>query len=74
MYVEPSPRRVRVVVNDRTVADSRSVKLVHEAGHQPVYYFPAQDVDAQYLRPSDRSTHCPRRAMRRTTRSRWTSG
>ena len=59
LYLEDSPRRVRVVFNGETVADSRRVKLLHETGHLPVYYFPEEDVRVDLLEESDRATHCP---------------
>ena len=37
LYFEDSPRRVRVIFNGQTVADSRCVKLLHETGRTPVY-------------------------------------
>jgi uncharacterized protein (DUF427 family) len=61
MYMERSPKRVRVVVAGETVADSRQVMLLHESGHQPVYYFPAEDVRSDLLEPSDRHTRCPKK-------------
>jgi uncharacterized protein (DUF427 family) len=35
--------------------------LLHESGHQPVYYFPAHDVGPRHLQPSERHTHCPKK-------------
>ena len=35
--------------------------ILFEEGHLPVYYFPLEDVDAQYLEPSDTHTTCPRK-------------
>lgn len=61
LYLEPSPKRVRVVVGDQVIADSRRVMLLHESGHQPVYYFPPDDVRSEFLEPSARHTHCPRK-------------
>jgi uncharacterized protein (DUF427 family) len=61
IYVEPSPKRVRVVVADEVVADSRSTMLLHESGNQPVYYFPPEDVRQDLLEPSDTVTHCPKK-------------
>ena len=61
LYIEPSPKRVRVVHAGETVADSRAVVLVHESGHQPVYYFPRGDVRADLLIDSDRRTRCPKK-------------
>ena len=51
LYLEDSPRRVRVVFGGETVADSRSVKFLHETGHLPVYYFPEEDVRMDLLEP-----------------------
>jgi uncharacterized protein (DUF427 family) len=59
LYFEDSPRRVRVVFNGGVVADSRRVKLMHEAGLLPVYYFPQEDVRMEWLEESDHTTHCP---------------
>ena len=59
LYFEDSPRRVRVVFNGEVVADSRRVKLMHEAGLLPVYYFPVGDVRMELLEQSDHTTHCP---------------
>src|SRR5436305_15351668 len=59
LYLEPTPKRVRVVVGGETIADSRGAYLLHESGHQPIYYFPPEDVRADVLEPSDRHTRCP---------------
>lgn len=59
LYFESSPRRVRGVVAGETVVDSRDVKLLHETGLLPVWYFPEADVRAEFLRPSDHHTTCP---------------
>ena len=61
MYMEPCPKWVRVEVGGETIADSRRVLLVSESGHQPLYYFPPEDVRADVLEPSDRHTHCPKK-------------
>jgi uncharacterized protein (DUF427 family) len=59
LYLEESPKRVRVVLDGETVADSRRAKLMHEAGLLPVYYFPREDVRMELLEESDHTTHCP---------------
>jgi uncharacterized protein (DUF427 family) len=59
LFFEDSPRRVRVMFGGETVADSRRVKLMHEQGHLPVYYFPGADVRMDLLEATDRTTHCP---------------
>lgn len=52
LLFEPSPRRVRVRFGNRTIADSDDVKLLHETGALPVYYFPKDDVDLEVIGPS----------------------
>lgn len=49
LWFEDSPRRVRVELGGRTVAASDGMKLLHETGELPVYYFPREDVDADLL-------------------------
>ncbi|MBV9606364.1 MAG: DUF427 domain-containing protein, partial [Solirubrobacterales bacterium] len=61
MYIEPCPKWLRVMVGGETIADSRNALMVSESGHQPVYYFPAEDVRADVLEPSDRHTRCPKK-------------
>jgi uncharacterized protein (DUF427 family) len=61
VYLEPTPKRVRVIVAGETIADSRQAMLLQESGLQPVYYFPPEDVRADVLEPSDRHTHCPKK-------------
>jgi uncharacterized protein (DUF427 family) len=59
LYLEDSPRRVRVMFNGETIADSKRVKLLHETGHLPVYYFPEGDVRMDLLDGSNHTTYCP---------------
>ena len=59
VYVEPSPRWVRGVVDGQTVVDSRRALLLLETNHLPVYYFPPEDVRQDLLTPTDLSTRCP---------------
>jgi uncharacterized protein (DUF427 family) len=61
LYLEPTPKRIRVEVGGEVIADSRRAFLLHEGGQQPIYYFPPQDVGSEYLQPSDRHTHCPKK-------------
>jgi uncharacterized protein (DUF427 family) len=59
IYFEDSLRRIRAVFAGETVVDSRSVKLLHEHGLLPVYYFPEADVRRELLEPSEHATTCP---------------
>ncbi len=61
LYLEPTPKRIRVDVGGVTIADSRRAMMLHESGQQPIYYFPPDDVRADVLEPSDRHTHCPKK-------------
>lgn len=61
LYLEPTPKRIRVQVGGETIADSSRAMLLHESGHQPIYYFPPEDVRAEFLEPCDRHTHCPKK-------------
>ena len=55
----PVPQRIRAVVGDETLVDSREAKLLHESGHLPVYYFPRHEVRFDLLEPSETRTYCP---------------
>jgi uncharacterized protein (DUF427 family) len=57
--VEPTPRRVRVVFNGQTIADSKRAVLLRESNLLPVYYFPPEDVQAAVLEATDQHTRCP---------------
>ncbi len=61
LYLEPTPKRMRVEVGGVTIADSRRAMMLHEGGQQPIYYFPPQDVRADVFEDSDRHTHCPKK-------------
>jgi uncharacterized protein (DUF427 family) len=63
IYLEPTPRWIRVMVGEETVADSRRAYLLHESGLQPVYYFPPEDVRSDLLEPTDRHTRCPKKGQ-----------
>jgi uncharacterized protein (DUF427 family) len=55
---EPSPRHVRAVFADTTIADSKRVMLLLEAGHLPVYYFPLEDVRRDLLERTEHTSTC----------------
>jgi uncharacterized protein (DUF427 family) len=59
LYLEDSPRRVRVMLGGETIVDCKRAKLLHETGHLPVYYFPEEDVRSDHLKPSEHTTRCP---------------
>ncbi len=55
VHIERCPRRIRAVFHGKTIADSRRASLVWRTGWPPVpwYYFPKDDVDSQFLAPTD---------------------
>jgi uncharacterized protein (DUF427 family) len=61
LYMEPCEKWVRVVLDGETIADSRRTLMVSESGHQPIYYFPPEDVRSDLFEPSDRHTRCPKK-------------
>jgi uncharacterized protein (DUF427 family) len=59
LYIEPTPKRIRVEVDGETIADSRRAVILQESGVQPVYYFPPDDVRTDLFEPTERHTKCP---------------
>jgi uncharacterized protein (DUF427 family) len=57
--VRPSSRRVEVVLNGKTVADSRRALFLFETGLLTRYYLPRDDVRTELLLPSDTTSICP---------------
>jgi uncharacterized protein (DUF427 family) len=55
----PSSRRVQVVVDGVTVADTHRPTLLFETGLPTRYYIPLTDVRQDLLEPSDTKTGCP---------------
>lgn len=56
--LEDSTKHIQVMFNGVTIADSRRAKRVLETSHPPVYYIPLDDVNADYLICTSRSTFC----------------
>jgi len=56
--VEASRRRVRVVFDDVTVADSNRALRVLETSHPPVYYIPPGDARSDLLRAAHHRSVC----------------
>jgi uncharacterized protein (DUF427 family) len=56
LYAEPLRRRMRVRFGGAWIADSEDVMLLHEPGRYPVAYFPAGDIAADALEPSEYTT------------------
>jgi uncharacterized protein (DUF427 family) len=61
--VEPTTRRVWVVLGGVTFADTRRALRVLETSHPPVYYIPPDDVRGEYLSPATLHTWCEFKGM-----------
>ena len=59
IYFEDFARHIRARFAGQTIVDSKRVKLLHESGLLPVYYFPQADVRMDLLERSERVTQCP---------------
>lgn len=57
--LEPTAKRIRVMANGKTVADTLAAILLREKGHFPVYYVPRADVRMDLLEPTNHRTRCP---------------
>ena len=57
--IEKTPKRVRVTVAGKTIADSRDALTLREASYPPVQYIPRKDVDFELLQRTTHSSHCP---------------
>ena len=56
--LEGSTKRIRVVFNGVTIADTQRAKRILETSHPPVYYIPPEDVRMNLLTPARRTTFC----------------
>lgn len=57
--LHPNPRTVRARFNGKVVAESGKTLLVRETKHDPVVYFPREDVRFDLLERTDHETFCP---------------
>lgn len=59
LYLETTPRRVRVLLHGLPVADSDDVRLLHPPGRTPTYLFPREHVRTQLFDRSERRQSDP---------------
>ncbi|MGA1263584.1 MAG: DUF427 domain-containing protein [Prochlorothrix sp.] len=55
---QPTPKRLQVVFNGVTIADTTNGKRVLETSHPPTYYLPPEDIQAQYFEATPYQTRC----------------
>lgn len=56
--LEDTPKRLRVIFNGVTIADTTRAKRVLETSHPPTYYIPPEDVKMEYFTPTRRASFC----------------
>lgn len=56
--LEPSPKRIQIVFNGVTIADSQCTQRVLETSHPPVYYIPPEDLKMEYLVAVEGQSFC----------------
>jgi uncharacterized protein (DUF427 family) len=56
---EPDARRLRALVSNTVVLDTRRAHLLHETGIRPVVYAPLEDFDRALLEKTATTSHCP---------------
>jgi uncharacterized protein (DUF427 family) len=59
VHFEPCPKRLRVIFNGLTVADSTRAQYLYESNHLPVYYFLPEDVRMDMLTATEHTSFCP---------------
>jgi uncharacterized protein (DUF427 family) len=59
LHVEPSPRRVRVMLGGQAVADSTRAQLLQPPQQTALYLFPHEDVRRDLLQPSENTASAP---------------
>ena len=56
--LEPVKKRIRIVFQGRTIADTTRAYRVLETSHPPVYYLPQEDIQMEYLEKTGRNSFC----------------
>ena len=59
LTIEPSRQCVRAAFERHVIADTDDALVVREADYPPVYYFPMEDVDMEFMSQTQHATHCP---------------
>jgi uncharacterized protein (DUF427 family) len=54
-----NPKRIQVEYNGHVIADTRRALVLREATYPAVQYIPREDVDMDYMSPTDHHTYCP---------------
>ncbi len=57
-HLELTAKRIWIVFNGETIADTTRAYRVLETSHPPVYYLPPEDIQMQFLQFSQRTSFC----------------
>ena len=61
--LESSSSRIRIIVGEQTIADSRNAQRILETSHPPVYYIPPGDIAMEYLTETSHRSFCEWKGM-----------
>lgn len=56
--LEASPKSIQIIFNGVTLVDTHQAMRVLETSHPPSYYIPPEDIQMQYLIPTQRGSFC----------------
>jgi uncharacterized protein (DUF427 family) len=62
---EPTSRRIRVIFNGETLADTTRAVRVLETSHPPVYYIPPDDIQMAYFTATTKQSMCDFKGLAR---------
>lgn len=57
--ITKNPKRVRVLFNNKVIAESSNALRLQEASYPHVFYVPREDARMEHFKPTDHSTICP---------------
>ncbi len=61
--LRPCEKRVRIVLQGETLADTTGALCVLETSHPPTYYLPPDDINLQYLQAITANSYCEWKGM-----------
>jgi uncharacterized protein (DUF427 family) len=57
--IKPVDKRMVIEIDNVVILDTTQSLLLNEQGHKPVYYFPREDIQMDYLNIINKETFCP---------------
>ncbi|MGK7956262.1 MAG: DUF427 domain-containing protein [Crocosphaera sp.] len=56
--LEPCHKHIQIIFNGVAIVDTKNAYRVLETSHPPHYYIPPEDIQMEYLQPSEKSSFC----------------